>query len=212
MAARGGVAHADVAGELAQRQVGRAALVDDPRRPREQRGAQVAVVVGAARSRWPPASSLPSVVIDSIVVSDYIPRMTSSATKWTAADLPDMAGRTVVVTGANSGIGRAAARAFAGEGAPRHRSPSATPQGRGAPPRRSPARPTCAGSTSPTSRRVRAFAADWDGDIDVLVNNAGVMATPERRTADGFELQIGTNHLGHFALTNLLLPQIRAAS
>jgi NAD(P)-dependent dehydrogenase (short-subunit alcohol dehydrogenase family) len=56
---------------------------------------------------------------------------------------------------------------------------------------------------------IRAFADGWEGDLDVLVNNAGVMATPERRTKDGFELQIGTNHLGHFALTNLLLPRIR---
>jgi NAD(P)-dependent dehydrogenase (short-subunit alcohol dehydrogenase family) len=55
---------------------------------------------------------------------------------------------------------------------------------------------------------VRAFADEWDGPIDVLVNNAGVMATPERRTKDGFELQIGTNHLGHFALTNLLLQHV----
>ena len=55
---------------------------------------------------------------------------------------------------------------------------------------------------------VRAFAADWDRDLDVLINNAGIMATPEGRTTDGFELQIGTNHLGHFALTNLLLPRI----
>jgi NAD(P)-dependent dehydrogenase (short-subunit alcohol dehydrogenase family) len=55
---------------------------------------------------------------------------------------------------------------------------------------------------------VRAFAEEWDGAIDVLINNAGVMATPERRTKDGFELQIGTNHLGHFALTNLLLPRL----
>jgi NAD(P)-dependent dehydrogenase (short-subunit alcohol dehydrogenase family) len=55
---------------------------------------------------------------------------------------------------------------------------------------------------------VRAFAGDLTGPLDVLVNNAGVMATPEKRTRDGFELQIGTNHLGHFALTNLLLPSI----
>jgi len=56
---------------------------------------------------------------------------------------------------------------------------------------------------------VRAFAADWTGDLDILINNAGIMQVPHGVTKDGFELQMGTNHLGPFALTALLLPHIR---
>jgi NAD(P)-dependent dehydrogenase (short-subunit alcohol dehydrogenase family) len=127
--------------------------------------------------------------------------------KWTADDLPRQDGRTFVVTGANSGIGLAAARELARAG------------GRVVLAVRDPARGEQAAATiagDAEVRRldladlasVRAFADAWDAPIDVLVNNAGVMATPEQRTKDGFELQIGTNHLGHFALTNLLLPHV----
>jgi NAD(P)-dependent dehydrogenase (short-subunit alcohol dehydrogenase family) len=131
-----------------------------------------------------------------------------SAHKWTASDLPDLGGRTVVITGANSGIGLVAARELARKGARVVLAVRDTTKGEAA-----------ADSIPGTAevRRldladlasVREFASGWEGDLDILINNAGVMATPERRTADGFELQFGTNHLGHFALTNLLLPQIR---
>jgi NAD(P)-dependent dehydrogenase (short-subunit alcohol dehydrogenase family) len=131
-----------------------------------------------------------------------------SAKGWTAADLPDLGGRTVVVTGANSGIGRVAARELAGHGARVVLAVRDTAKGEAA-------AVSISGDTEVREldladlASVRRFADAWDGALDVLVNNAGVMATPERRTADGFELQFGTNHLGHFALTNLLLPQIR---
>jgi NAD(P)-dependent dehydrogenase (short-subunit alcohol dehydrogenase family) len=132
--------------------------------------------------------------------------MTTS--KWTPKDLSSQAGRTVVVTGANSGIGLAAARELGRAGA--RVVLAVRDEGRG----------RDAAATIPGETEVRrldladlssvhAFADAWEGDIDVLINNAGVMAIPERRTADGFEMQIGTNHLGHFALANLLLPQIR---
>jgi NAD(P)-dependent dehydrogenase (short-subunit alcohol dehydrogenase family) len=130
-----------------------------------------------------------------------------SSPKWTSDDLPSLSGRTLVVTGANSGIGLAAARRLAGAGA---RVVLAV---------RDRAKGEQAARTMEGEREVReldlaslasirAFAEAWEGDVDVLINNAGVMATPERRTQDGFELQIGTNHLGHFALTNLLLPRV----
>jgi NAD(P)-dependent dehydrogenase (short-subunit alcohol dehydrogenase family) len=130
-----------------------------------------------------------------------------STPRWTAEDLPDLSGRTVVVTGANSGIGRVAAGELAGAGArvvlavrdvAKGRKAAATFAG--------PAevRPLDLGDLA----SVRAFAEAWSGDLDVLIDNAGIMAVPEGRTRDGFELHIGTNHLGHFALTNLLLPHV----
>jgi NAD(P)-dependent dehydrogenase (short-subunit alcohol dehydrogenase family) len=125
----------------------------------------------------------------------------------TPADLPDFTGRTVVVTGANSGIGLAAARALAGAGARVVLAVRDADRGRRAAatiPGEHEVRPLDLADLA----SVRAFADAWTGDLDVLINNAGVMAVPERRTHDGFELQVGTNHLGHFALTNLLLPHV----
>ncbi len=128
--------------------------------------------------------------------------------KWTASDLPSLSDRTIVVTGANSGIGLVAARELARAGARVVLAVRNTAKGQSA----------STGITGNTEVRsldladlasIHAFADEWDGAIDVLINNAGVMAIPEQRTKDGFEMQIGTNHLGHFALTNLLLPNIK---
>jgi NAD(P)-dependent dehydrogenase (short-subunit alcohol dehydrogenase family) len=128
--------------------------------------------------------------------------------KWTPNDLPDLAGRTAVVTGANSGIGRAAARELARVGARVVLAVRDEEKGRAAAAEMPGAVEVRALDLADLAS-VRAFAEGWDGDLDVLVNNAGIMAVPEGRTADGFELQLGTNHLGHFALTNLLLPQVK---
>ncbi|HVC66927.1 MAG TPA: oxidoreductase [Acidimicrobiales bacterium] len=131
--------------------------------------------------------------------------MTTS--RWTAADLPDLTGRTAVVTGANSGIGRVTALELARAGAAVTLAVRDVSKGRAA----------AEGMVGDVTVRrldladlasVRAFAEATDGSVDLLIDNAGVMATSERRTTDGFELQIGTNHLGHFALTNLLLPRV----
>src|SRR4051794_18103342 len=127
--------------------------------------------------------------------------------KWTAADLPSLEGRTFVVTGANSGIGKIAARELARAGAQVTLAVRDTAKGQAAAADMPGAVDVRALDLADLSS-VRAFAEGWDGDLDVLVNNAGVMAVPESRTKDGFEMQIGTNHLGHFALTNLLLPRI----
>jgi NAD(P)-dependent dehydrogenase (short-subunit alcohol dehydrogenase family) len=126
---------------------------------------------------------------------------------FSAADLPDLSGRTVIVTGASSGIGATTAAALANAGA--QVILAVRDRGRG-----EAAAATMPGATEvrvldlASLDSVRAFADGWQGEIDLLINNAGVMVPPLTRTADGFELQFGTNHLGHFALTNLLLPNI----
>jgi NAD(P)-dependent dehydrogenase (short-subunit alcohol dehydrogenase family) len=127
--------------------------------------------------------------------------------RWTAAQLPDLSGQTVVVTGASSGIGAVTAGELSRAGAKVVLGVRDVAKGEAAAAR-------MAGEAD--VRRldltdlasVREFAGGWAGHLDILINNAGIMMVPAGRTADGFELQIGTNHLGHFALTNLLLPQI----
>ena len=128
-------------------------------------------------------------------------------TTFSTADIPDMTGRSVIVTGANSGIGRAAARTLAASGARVVLAVRDVDKGRAAAasmPGKTEVRPLDLARLD----SVRDFVAGWEGGVDVLINNAGVMVPPLSRTAEGFELQFGTNHLGHFALTNLLLERI----
>jgi NAD(P)-dependent dehydrogenase (short-subunit alcohol dehydrogenase family) len=121
--------------------------------------------------------------------------------------VPDQSGRTVVVTGGNSGLGFETAKRLAAAGA--HVVLAVRNQERG-----DAAAKRITGSTevrlldTSSLESVRAFAADAPERIDVLVNNAGVMAADETRTVDGFELQFATNYLGAFALTALLLPRL----
>jgi NAD(P)-dependent dehydrogenase (short-subunit alcohol dehydrogenase family) len=131
----------------------------------------------------------------------------SSSSAWTAADLPDLAGRTVVVTGASSGLGAVTARELARAGAHVVLAVRDVAKGEGVAATITGDREVRALDLADLSS-VRAFAAAWSGELDILINNAGIMAVPQGKTADGFESQIGTNHLGHFALTNLLLPHI----
>ncbi|MFE0100064.1 oxidoreductase [Streptomyces sp. NPDC059009] len=138
-------------------------------------------------------------------------------TGWNASDIPDQGGRTAVVTGANSGLGYVTARELARRGA--HVVLACRSRARGnhaldrlraeVPAAEAEFRPLDLGDLS----SVREFAATFgeraekpEERLDLLVNNAGVMALPYGRTADGFETQFGVNHLGHFALTGLLLP------
>ena len=135
---------------------------------------------------------------------------------WSAAQLPSLAGRTALVTGGNSGIGWQVCLELARHGA-RVRLASRDP-GRGKDAVRRIRELVPAADIEPVRldlaslASVETMAAQWEGPLHLLVNNAGVMAPPRlRSTADGFELQFGTNHLGHFALTGRLLPALLAA-
>lgn len=135
---------------------------------------------------------------------------------WTAREIPDQSGRVAVVTGANSGIGEVTARELARRGARVVLACRSERRGTAAVARLREALPEAAVEFRPLDladlASVRAFAAELPYDrLDLLVNNAGVMAVPYGRTADGFETQIGVNHLGHFALTGLLLERLLAA-
>lgn len=134
---------------------------------------------------------------------------------WTAADIPDQSGRTAVVTGANSGLGYCTARELARHGARVVLGCRDQARGRTALDRIRAEVPDADLVLAPLDladlASIRSFAEEYPPDgLDLLVNNAGVMALPRRTTADGFETQFGVNHLGHFALTGLLLPKLLA--
>ncbi|GAA3382369.1 oxidoreductase [Cryptosporangium minutisporangium] len=135
--------------------------------------------------------------------------------RWTTADIPAQDGRTAIVTGANSGLGYRTAEALARAGASVVLACRNAEKGADAVRRLKAAVPDAADRVEVRSLdladldSVRAFAAATTGLVDLLVNNAGIMTLPTRRTtAQGFEMQFGTNHLGHFALTGLLLPRL----
>jgi len=139
----------------------------------------------------------------------------SRSTPWTTADIPDLAGKTAVVTGANSGLGRVTAEELARAGARvvlacrnlakaneavdaiRSANPGVVVE----------AHELDLADLASVRGFSEKFLADF-GELHLLCNNAGVMALPRCETADGFEMQFGTNHLGHFALTGLLLERI----
>lgn len=136
---------------------------------------------------------------------------------WSAADVPDMTGRVALVTGANGGLGFAAAEVLAGRGAQ-------VVMGCRSPAKAEEARQQILSKHPKADVRVMALDVSELGSVrrfaeralaelprlDLLINNAGVMAIPQARTADGFEMQLAVNHLGHFALTGLLLPKLQS--
>jgi NAD(P)-dependent dehydrogenase (short-subunit alcohol dehydrogenase family) len=139
--------------------------------------------------------------------------MPTTCQHWIDRHVPDLAGKRAVITGANSGLGFETARVLAAHGARVTLAVRDVSKGEAAAysiRTQSPAADLAVASVDLANlSSVRAFAAAFlaaHDRLDMLINNAGVMAIPRRVTADGFEMQLGTNHLGHFALTGLLLP------
>jgi NAD(P)-dependent dehydrogenase (short-subunit alcohol dehydrogenase family) len=139
-------------------------------------------------------------------------------TNWTTNDIPDQTGRTAVITGANTGLGYETAVALATKGANVVLAVRNTDKGKAAADlitKRTPGARVAVQELDLTSlESIRTAAEQLRSEydtIDLLINNAGVMMTPKSTTKDGFELQFGTNHLGHFAFTGLLLDRVLAA-
>ena len=135
--------------------------------------------------------------------------------KWTTADIPDQSGRVAVITGANTGLGYETALALAAHGAHVVLAVRSLDKGKDAIARiiaHSPQADVALQELDLTSLdSIRAAAEQLRSDhdrIDLLINNAGVMYPPKETTKDGFEMQFGTNHLGHFAFTGLLLDRL----
>ncbi len=140
------------------------------------------------------------------------------AEKWTVNDIPNQQGKLVLITGANSGIGYETALALAGKEAQVILAVRSPEKGQAAGQKIRSSYPQAGLEVLPLDladlSSIRRFTDSFNQSyqrLDLLINNAGVMAIPFQRTVDGFERQFGTNHLGHFALTGLLLPAILAA-
>ncbi|GCE10830.1 oxidoreductase [Tengunoibacter tsumagoiensis] len=136
-------------------------------------------------------------------------------TQWTTAYMPDLTGRVALITGANSGLGLETARALAAHGAHVILTSRSVDKGQRAMQRLQAQFPLAKLEYRQldlaSQRGIREFAREFQQEhsrLDLLFNNAGVMAIPRSETVDGFETQFGTNHLGHFALTGLLLPTL----
>jgi NAD(P)-dependent dehydrogenase (short-subunit alcohol dehydrogenase family) len=140
-------------------------------------------------------------------------------TKWTAQDIPDQTARTILITGANSGLGLRSSEALAAKGAHvvmacrnAEKAARALDEVKANATTSEPELIRLDLSDLSSVRDVAAEVNERFDSVDVLMNNAGIMAVPKGRTADGFESQMGTNHLGHFALTGLVLPTLLAAA